>query len=74
MTRGPVAVIVVHYGDPRPTRCCLDSLGGLDEIILVDQPPERFGDHPRVTTRIETRANVGFASPGYLHVLFDAGS
>jgi GT2 family glycosyltransferase len=57
-----LAAIVVHYGDPAPTRRCLDSLAGIDEVVLVDQPPTRFGDHPAVTARIETPRNVGFAA------------
>src|SRR5207253_6500373 len=57
-----VAAVVVHYGDPAPTRRCLDSLDGIDEVILVDQPPQLFGEHPRVTTRIATDANIGFAA------------
>jgi GT2 family glycosyltransferase len=57
-----LAAIVVHYGDPAPTRRCLDSLSGIDEIVLVDQPPTRFGDHPAVAVRIETPYNVGFAA------------
>lgn len=57
-----IAAVVVHYGDPAPTARCLDSLGGIDEVVLVDQPPRRFGDHPRVTRRIETPRNVGFAA------------
>lgn len=57
-----VAAVVVHYGDPAPTARCLDSLAGIDEVILVDQPPTRFGSHPRITTRIEPRENIGFAA------------
>jgi GT2 family glycosyltransferase len=57
-----LTAIVVHYGDPAPTRRCLDSLAGIDEIVLVDQPPTRFGEHAAVTTRIETPRNVGFAA------------
>lgn len=57
-----LAAVVVHYGDPAPTRRCLDSLAGIDEVVLVDQPPTRFGTHPAVTTRIETPRNVGFAA------------
>jgi GT2 family glycosyltransferase len=57
-----LAAIVVHYGDPAPTRRCLDSIAGIDEVVLVDQPPTRFGTHPSVTTRIETPHNVGFAA------------
>ena len=57
-----VAAVVVHFGDPAPTRRCLDSLEGIDEVILVDQPPERFGGHPRITKRIEPAENIGFAA------------
>lgn len=57
-----VAAIIVHFGDPAPTRRCLDSLGGLDEIILVDQPPTRLGDDARITKRIAPDTNVGFAA------------
>ncbi len=57
-----LAAIVVHYGDPAPTQRCLDSLAGIDEVILVDQPPTRFGTHPTVTARVETPRNVGFAA------------
>jgi GT2 family glycosyltransferase len=31
-------------------------------VVLVDQPPTRFGTHPIVTHRIETDHNVGFAA------------
>jgi GT2 family glycosyltransferase len=57
-----LAAIVVHYGDPAPTRRCLDSLAGIDEVVLVDQPPTRFGDHPAVTQHVETDRNLGFAA------------
>lgn len=57
-----VAVVVVHYGDRAPTLRCLDSLDGMDEVILVDQPPRLVGPHPRVTTRIEPGTNLGFAA------------
>jgi len=57
-----VAVVVVHFGDPATTHRCLDSLGGIDEVILVDQPPNRAGNHPRVTRHIEPGANLGFAA------------
>ncbi len=60
--RARLAVVVVHFGEPAPTRRCLDSLDGFDEVVLVDQPPRRFGDHPRVTRRLETPRNVGFAA------------
>ena len=52
----------MHYGDPAPTRRCLDSLTGIDEIVLVDQPPQRFGDDPRLTVRIAPDENIGFAA------------
>jgi len=54
--------VIVHFGDPEPTRRCLDSLVGIDEVILVDQPPQLFGEHRLVTTRIEPGANIGFAA------------
>ncbi|HXC51549.1 MAG TPA: glycosyltransferase family 2 protein [Candidatus Limnocylindrales bacterium] len=54
--------MIVHFGDPEPTRRCLDSLAGIDEVILVDQPPKLFGEHALVTTRIEPGANIGFAA------------
>lgn len=57
-----IAAVVVHYGDPAPTRRCLDSLDGIGEVLLVDQPPRLFGAHPRVTARIEPGSNVGFAA------------
>ncbi len=57
-----VAAVVVHYGDPAPTRRCLDSLAGIDDVILVDQPPRVVGPHPRVTTRLEPGTNLGFAA------------
>jgi len=57
-----IAAVVVHYGDPAPTRRCLDSLAGIDEIVLVDQPPRLFGPDPRIHTHIETTTNVGFAA------------
>ncbi|HEY2773422.1 MAG TPA: glycosyltransferase [Candidatus Binatia bacterium] len=57
-----VCAVVVHYGDPALTRRCLDSLSGLDEVVLIDQPPRLAGDHPRVTRRIETAKNIGFAA------------
>jgi len=57
-----IAAVVVHYGDPAPTRRCLDSLAGIDEIVLVDQPPRLFGPDSRVTTRIEADTNLGFAA------------
>jgi GT2 family glycosyltransferase len=57
-----LAAVVVHYGDPAPTARCLDSLAGIEEVVLVDQPPFRFGSHPAVTARIETPRNVGFAA------------
>lgn len=57
-----VAAVVVHYGDPTPTRRCLDSLAGFEEVVLVDQPPQRFGEHPGVTRRVETPRNIGFAA------------
>lgn len=57
-----VTAVVVHHGDPAPTLRCLGSLGDLDEVILVDQPPRLAGDHPRVTTRLAPGANVGFAA------------
>ncbi|MFN2426717.1 MAG: hypothetical protein ABR587_09775 [Candidatus Binatia bacterium] len=63
MTTSPrLAAIVVHFGDPAPTLRCLDSLDGIDEVILIDQPPTLVGDHPRVTTRIEPGVNLGFAA------------
>lgn len=62
MTASPrVAAVIVHYGDPAPTLRCLDSLAGIDEVVLVDQPPRLSGPHPRVTTRVEPGTNVGFA-------------
>lgn len=60
-----IAVVIVHFGDPAPTRRCLDALPrvpALAEVILVDQPPRLFGEHPRVTTRLETDSNLGFAA------------
>lgn len=57
-----IAVVVVHYGDPEPTRRCLDSLDGQGEVILVDQPPHLCGPHPRTTKRIEPGTNLGFAA------------
>jgi GT2 family glycosyltransferase len=63
MTEVPrVAAVIVHFGDPGPTRRCLDSLDGTGEVILVDQPPRLVGDHPRVTTRLQPGSNVGFAA------------
>ena len=63
MTAAPrVAAVIVHYGDPAPTRRCLDSLDGIDEVILIDQPPRLCGAHPRVTTRLEQDRNIGFAA------------
>lgn len=57
-----VSAVVVHHGDPGLTRRCLDSLEGIDEVVLVDQPPRRFGEHPRITTRIPPAENIGFAA------------
>ncbi len=57
-----LAAVIVHFGDPEPTRRCLDSLAGIDEVILIDQPPKLFGGHPAVTTRIEPGTNIGFAA------------
>jgi GT2 family glycosyltransferase len=57
-----VAAVIVHYGDPAPTRRCLDALDGIDEIVLVDQPPRLHGPHHRVTTRIVAATNLGFAA------------
>ncbi|HYC53317.1 MAG TPA: glycosyltransferase [Candidatus Binatia bacterium] len=57
-----VTAVVVHFGEPGPTRRCLDSLSALTHVVLVDQPPLRFGAHPVITRRIETEANIGFAA------------
>ncbi|HYC00688.1 MAG TPA: glycosyltransferase family 2 protein [Candidatus Limnocylindrales bacterium] len=57
-----ITCIVVHYGDPAATRRCLDSLSELPAVVLVDQPPTRFGAHPVVTRRIQTDSNIGFAA------------
>jgi N-acetylglucosaminyl-diphospho-decaprenol L-rhamnosyltransferase len=63
MTASPrVAAVIVHYGDPAPTLRCLDSLEGIDEVVLVDQPPRLCGAHARVTTRVEPGTNLGFAA------------
>lgn len=60
-----MAVVVVHFGDPVATRRCLDALPrvpALAEVILVDQPPRLFGEHARVTLRLEPGSNLGFAA------------
>src|SRR5688572_18517562 len=57
-----LAAVVVHYGDPAPTRRCLDSLAGIEEVVLVDQPEPLAGSHPNVTKRIATAENLGFAA------------
>ncbi|MFN2378096.1 MAG: glycosyltransferase family 2 protein [Candidatus Binatia bacterium] len=63
MTAGArVAAVVVHYGEAAPTRRCLDSLAGFPEIVLVDQPPILFGEHPAVTRRIAADRNLGYAA------------
>lgn len=66
-----VAAVIVHYGDPEPTRRCLDSLDGIEEVVLVHQPSDSPGaaeesgalrTHPRVTHHIAPQTNVGFAA------------
>lgn len=57
-----IAAVVVHFGDALMTRRCLDSLSGFDEVILVDQPPTRAGEHPVVTRHLVTDRNLGFAA------------
>lgn len=57
-----VAAVVVHYGEAAPTRRCLDSLAGFPEILLVDQPPIFFGEHPAVTRRLTADRNLGYAA------------
>lgn len=58
----PIAAVVVHYGEAAPTRRCLDSLAGFAEIVLVDQPPILFGEHPAITLRVAADRNLGYAA------------
>ena len=41
----PAAALVVHYGDPRVTRACLEDLARMDyprlSVLVVDNDPER---------------------------------
>lgn len=37
-----LAALVIHYGDPEWTMQCLRSLQGFDEVVVVDQPPQRL--------------------------------